>query len=384
MDKHNKCIHRLLISTTSRLVGEYDSPDTAITHAWPDTFPRSAQPYFGLNENPHCRNYFVLSRAIEDPAEGEGQVSPVPNQRGYGDQFCVALSLLFGKRFDNHGFIVSHGFYGVPDFSLVRPTTYYTAGPNSHKPRVDLEIPLNLEQFAKVAALFTSGSLHPRFRHVLFAAGRFYLRSLQVFDFEPEFAYLDLVTCGEILANYYKFLDQELYDEDTRNTFDHIAQEMQKGDRVVRKFKGRMRQIKRAYTLTITRLVTDAFFDRTESNEAVYGFKKVDFEKRIKAAYDLRSQYVHTGVDFGRWMAPHGNLMNEVQVGEPVVEDEGLSAALKLAPLYYGMERVMRYCLLRFIHLHGVRIDDRLDGPPPSPKTGHEDESKQGEVLTRQ
>ena len=33
MEKHSKRIHRLLISTTSRLVGEYDSPDIAITHA---------------------------------------------------------------------------------------------------------------------------------------------------------------------------------------------------------------------------------------------------------------------------------------------------------------------------------------------------------------
>src|SRR5437870_3840520 len=77
-------------------------------------------------------------------------------------------------------------------------------------------------------------------------------------------------------------------------------------------------------------------------------------------------------------MAPDGNLMNEVQLGEPVVDDERLGTSLKLAPLYYGMERVMRFCLLRFIHLHGVRIDGRLDGPAPSSRAAHEEETEAG------
>jgi Apea-like HEPN len=377
MEKHSERTHRLLISTTSRLVGEYESSHIAITHAWPEVFPKRSQPSFGLDENPHSRNYYVLSLEIEDPPKEEGRLSPIPNYWGYGDQFCIVLSLIFGKRFDNHGFLVSHGLYGVPDLSLIRPTTFCTAGPNSHKPRIDLEIPLRLEEFGRVASLFTSESLHPRFLHILFAAGRFYLRSLQVFDYEPEFAYLDLVTSGEILANYYKFPEEELFDGETKRAFERISLEMHKGDKVVRKFKGSMRQIKRAYTLTITRLINDAFFDRTESTQEFGGLKKLDFERRIKAAYDLRSQYVHTGVDFGHWMAPRGSLMNEVQMGEPIVEDNRLAESLKLAPLYYGMERVMRYCLLRFIHLHGVPIDDRLDGIAPSPKAAHEDEKKE-------
>jgi len=34
-----------------------------------------------------------------------------------------------------------------------------------------------------------------------------------------------------------------------------------------------------------------------------------------------------------------------------------------LAPTIYGMERIVRYCLWRFIHLRGFPIDSHLDGP---------------------
>ena len=368
MEQHSPRIHRFLISTTSRFVGEYQSDSIALTHAWPNISKGPAL-LQGMQANPHSRNYYVLSAEIEDPQQG--RVNVIPNYRPLGDRCCAALSILFGKRFDNHGLLVSHGMFGVPDFSQVRPTVYFTAGPNSHAPRPDLEIELNLVHFGRIAQLFTDASLDQQFIHILFAAGRFYVRSLQMFDVEPEFAYLDLVTCGEILANYYKFKDAELYDDDTRTAFERIRTEMPKGDKVVRKFRGSMRQIKRAYTLTITRLMTDYFFGRTESTTPGLGFRNEDFEKRVKAAYDLRSLYVHTGIDFGRWVSPHGAFMNEVQIGAPIVEDERFAEAIKVAPIYFGLERVMRYCLLRFIHLHGFRLDDRLDGPAPSATTAH-------------
>lgn len=50
----------------------------------------------------------------------------------------------------------------------------------------------------------------------------------------------------------------------------------------------------------------------------------------------------------------------EVQYGKPVVGDETFEKALAKAPTYFGLERIIRYCLLRFIHTHGVLIDSRL------------------------
>jgi hypothetical protein len=38
-------------------------------------------------------------------------------------------------------------------------------------------------------------------------------------DVEPEFAYLDLITCGEILANFYDYGPNEIYDNEAKAIF---------------------------------------------------------------------------------------------------------------------------------------------------------------------
>jgi hypothetical protein len=274
---------------------------------------------------------------------------------------CAALSILYGKRFDNHGFLVSHGCFYVPDFGPVEPITYYTAAPYSHQPRRDLTIPLELHRFGAVAPLFTNRSLEEKFRRIFFVSARFYLRALQMFDVEPEFAYLDLITCGEILANYYDYASEELYNDEEKGIFESIRKEMPKGDKIVRKLQGSMRKIKQKYILTLTRLLTDSFFTVSECREQYGWLKKEEIEKRLKAAYDLRSLYVHTGIDFGRWTHRMDYILSEVQLGKPVVENKEFEKAIALAPTFFGLERIMRYCLLRFLHLNGVQIDPALD-----------------------
>ena len=71
------------------------------------------------------------------------------------------MSILYGKRADYHGFLITHGYYSVPDLSERRPSPYYNAGPNSYLPRKDLEIPLDLKEFQRVAKLFTDEKLGP-------------------------------------------------------------------------------------------------------------------------------------------------------------------------------------------------------------------------------
>jgi hypothetical protein len=293
--------------------------------------------------------------------EPEKKSIVIPNYSPVSEQVCTALSILFGKRFDNHGFLVSHQSYYVPDLGLLAPTTYFDAAPYSHYSRKDFQIPLELHRFAPLAPLFTDDSLNEKFRRLFFAAGRFYLRSLQMLDVEPEFAYLDLITCGEILANFYTFAPDDLFDENTKTDFQRIKEEMEEGDMVVGRLRQRMLQVRRRYTLTLTRLLTDSFFEATECLEKYGRLRKEDIEKRLKAAYDLRSQYVHTGIDFGRWIQSDARMLNEVQLGTPVVENKDFKKAIAMAPTFFGMERVMRYCLLRFVHLNGLQIDSALN-----------------------
>lgn len=361
MDPLPTGIHRFLISTTSQFTGVYESPALRIDHARPsaDSHHSIRQ---GLEEGPYSRNYFALSVNIGEP---ERTTILIPNYRYVGDQVCAVLSILFGKRFDNHGFLVSHGMFHVPEFNnLGLPTNYFRAAPYSHQPRNDIGIPLELDRFASVAPLFTDENRDEEFIRILFAAGRFYLRSLQIFDQEPEFAYLDLVTCGETLANYYEYPFDRLLDENTKNSFERIRTEIQDGDQIVNQLSKNLHQIRRKYTCTLMRLLTTAFFAGSECTEESGRLKRDDIERRLKASYDLRSSYLHTGISFGNWMLPYGSLLNEVQPGKPDVKDKELAKAISLAPTYFGMERIMRYCLLRFIHMNGAPIDTLLNGVP--------------------
>jgi len=44
------------------------------------------------------------------------------------------------------------------------------------------------------------------------------------------------------------------------------------------------------------------------------------------------------------------------------VHDKEFENLLVKSPTFCGLERIMRFCLLRFIHLHGCPIDEKLNG----------------------
>jgi hypothetical protein len=367
----DKSIHKFLISTPSRFVGEFESSDLLITHAWP-TF-QGDRDALGLRPGPYSRNYYVIIFRIPPP---DNQLRP--NYRPLGERICASLGFLFGKRFDFHGVIESDGMFHAPDMS-VRVVELSESGPYNHRPRKDLDIELNLTHFGKISALFVGGNMPQVFLNVLFAAAMFYQRSLQIFDLEPGLAYLDLITCGEILCNHTNYPDTSLYDPDVLDALEKLRSVPNAGDAAYRKLKGSLRQIKRRFTRTILDFLNDYFFTNTEAIEHgkltksatnpmwKEGSEEITVERRIKAAYDLRSLYVHTGVDFSDAVLSLRPMLNETQIGLRHFDSTEMEEAVLLAPTYLGMERILRYCLVRFVHLHGITIDSRLDGVPAPP-----------------
>ena len=109
-----------------------------------------------------------------------------------------------------------------------------------------------------------------------------------------------------------------------------------------------MRQIKRRFSVVIGSLVNEGFFAGSVAERSFEALQLDDFEERIAAAYDLRSRYVHGGASFGGWIAPRGKDNAEVQSGKPIVADKGFGKILALAPPFTGLERILRYALLRF------------------------------------
>jgi hypothetical protein len=109
----------------------------------------------------------------------------------------------------------------------------------------------------------------------------------------------------------------------------------------------------------LSSFIDDDFFKGTEADSEWCQLKPDDFQKRIGASYDLRSQYVHTGVSFGRWIEPRHDHA-EIQTGKPVVSDKNFAKAIALAPTFIGMERVIRHCLIKLLMLNSVINSDDL------------------------
>ncbi|BBI49872.1 hypothetical protein HORIV_22930 [Vreelandella olivaria] len=99
-------IHKILISTTSRMVGEFISDDILISHAW-QNFTNSSGA-IRMEENPVSRSGFIIAFQTE-PYRKEAGIA-IPDYSPVGEIVCSYLSVLFGKRFDCHGLVEGSGF----------------------------------------------------------------------------------------------------------------------------------------------------------------------------------------------------------------------------------------------------------------------------------
>jgi hypothetical protein len=357
----DKTVTKLLLSSTSRFVGEYKSDNWLLTHAWPAS-SEQGHGNLGINENPLSRNFYVF--AFKHP-EFKQESVVVPNYTATGDDVCTYLSILFGKRFENHGRIESHGDFYVPSLPPHGKTITPWLPFNSHRPRSDIGVALDLSETARIAPLWEDEhKIDSRFRDFLNAAGGFYSRALRVAEEDPETAFLHFITCGEILSNFREYEDRELLDTKMLHDLKRIASNMDGGDKIANRIRGRLFQVRRKFVLTVTPLLSDAFYQGHESTEAFCALKAEDIDRRVKAAYDLRSLYVHTGRPFGGWIARTTRYIEEIQLGTPVIEDKKFKKIISDSPTLIGLERIMRFCLLSFIHRHAFNIDNRLDWEP--------------------
>ena len=344
-------IQKLLISTTSRLVGEFESDLLLVTHAWRDSEVNST-------ESPLSRSTYIVVFETEPHEKKVGSI--LPNYGWVGDVICIYLSILYGKRFDSHGVVEGTGMFRLPDYSLFQSLVRPRLPQNSHSPRRDIAIPLDLDEIRRIEPLLRPGQ-DSRFLRFLHTSGRFYLQALQNFEERPDVAYLNLITAGEVLSNYYIYDTDELLDEQARDIIRQIAEASDNGPDLAKQIKGRLFQVKRRFLRALGDLLTDPFFTESEAEGDIFRLKKEDIGSRLSAAYDLRSQHVHAGIPFGKWVSQTpGAEAGEIQGGIPVVGNKDFEKVLAKAPTYFGLERIIRYCLLRFIHTHGVSIDRRL------------------------
>lgn len=356
MLRPDKNIGRFLISTPSRLVGELEYQGILITHAFPNLFS-TIQWQSQLSEGAYSRSYLVISALIKEYKE-ENIVQHEPE---FAPNMIVDLaSLWFGKRFDIHGWIEHLGILFMPYGTELMPTRMAQLGGYNHKPRKDLEIPLNLEQLSIPIGLVSLSEPKSRLG-AFWEAASFYARALRAYERDSEVAFLHLISALEIVSSQLDFSDAQLFDNEILSDLKTISEELADGTTIAQRIKSRLFQIRRRVVLSALELTNDAFFAGSESEHQPFALTKENLAMAVQAAYDVRSEYVHSGASFSVWLDPL-IMQNEIQVGEPVLpeSERELAKLLSKIPTFLGLERLVRFMILRFAHLKIKPLHDRL------------------------
>ena len=343
----DQTVQKILLSTTSRLVGEYEKDGIVVTHAWPSVYDSTAA--MRMQPNPTSRSGYIFAFRTTPFEIKSGVV--VPDYTSFGEEFCAYCSVLFGKRFDCHGAVEATGRYGIPDFTAFTSVCNPALPFNSHVARKDLPTPLNLDQLALIEKLLRTDSRDSKLQRKLTAACRFYMQSLSHAETGVEVAYLHLITAGEILSSFSRFTKEELLQPQALRDLDAISKHLEQGEKVAARLARRLTAVKKTFVKTLHNLLDPEFFATSEADIEFGMFNSKDIQRRIGAAYDLRSQYVHTGVPFGRWVEPAHDL-RDFQLGQPIVENAQFAKVLALAPTFLGLERLIRHAILKFMELH--------------------------------
>ncbi|MGE8501437.1 MAG: hypothetical protein ACN6P1_04290 [Pseudomonas sp.] len=341
-------VQKLLISSPSSFVGEFENDFLLVTHAWPDRSTRRLRT--SHSEGPASRSAYIVAFKTE-PHEIKPGVM-VPDYSAVGPMICAYFSVLFGKRFDFHGLIEGSGYFNIPAMSEYYSLSDHKLSHNSHVPRKGVSIPLNLIEVERLLPLLTVNALDAGVVRVFQFAARFYLQALQTYESDAEVAYLHLITSAEIISNSSFYDERELLDKEIIEALERISSELDGGERIARAIRSRLYSVRRRFVKTLTGLLSEPFFQGYETDEGWMALRKDCISRRLLAAYDLRSKYVHAGTDFGTWVSSGGRW--EVQMGKPVVEDKEFAKLLHRAPTFMGMERVLRYALLHYLHRSGA------------------------------
>ena len=345
--------YKVLISTTSRLVGEYRGGKVGLAPAFPGLDSVDLQ----REQGPTSRSGVMVLFAWELLKTPEEQLLDLSAEQ-VGQCVCDVLSVLYGKRFDSHGAVEASGIFQVADLTSYSRPSRSRLPFNSHSVRASFPVPLELGKVASVEKWLVPAVGDDRTRRIQTACG-FYTRALRNAEDDAEVAYLHLITAGEVLASLDGHGREELLDESARGDFEQARECL--GELYAHGMLGRMGTVKRGFVKSLLGLLDEDFYEagiadpengtyfKAEGMEGL-GDKRFDMDmaKCLGSAYDVRSRYVHSGVPFGSWVSTIGRLNGGDRVGRrPFTLDKGLGKVLETSPTLCGLERVLRYALLK-------------------------------------
>lgn len=353
MLKPQQNIQKFLLSSPSYIKGDYSYKD--ILYISP-AFPSEQNSYkFKVNSsiNPHSKNFYSVTYKSDNLFTYEGDTIKINNNFEYeGILLCVFLSILFGKRFDFHGLYEHAGISHVPNFDNISPIKNFDLPFINNEKRIDFPNDLLLEKIKLIENAIFNENISLKLQNTFFSAGKFYLSALQLYDNYPELAYLSLINCGEVLSEKVTFTDEEIFDNEMLEIFSKIAT-IADGTKIVKNLKSKLFQVKNKFSVNLLKYIDNDFFARTESRLPEFGIQNYEeLKEMLKASYDLRSKYVHTGFDFGGYVDSISDINNEtlssMRIYREIDSESNINKANK-ALTFIGLERVNRYVLYKFI-----------------------------------
>lgn len=195
--------------------------------------------------------------------------------------------------------------------------------------------------------MFIDRTIEKKFIHTFNTCCKFYWQALQIVENDPEVAYLDLITVGEVLSNYFEYDNKDIINKEMLRYLNTIETELEEGHKIRNKIEKEIFGIKSKYVKTIERFIDEDFFQSNESINNMRVFDKTTIIKSIKSSYDLRSKYIHSGISFGTSIKPDIQC-NDMCIGIPIYGDKEIEEIFKYAPTFIGLERLIRYVLLKF------------------------------------
>jgi len=336
----NKSKH--LISTPTKIVGEYHGSYCSIKHAWQLGNRKS------ITEASNDEQEFFVIELNEFPKEIV-ESNGLNEFRGYNIGFMISelLAILFGKVFYYHGAIEQNNLYTIPNIEYIRHE-YKKSYPYNSKTRPDLNIELNLEEVNKIGKIVNLKFGKDKIKNIreLLAAAKQYLLALQYAHNDQDIAYISLVESGEIFSNSIKIDETKLYDKKILDVLNEVK-ELENGEKKYNLLKGKLRQISNRYMIAILEYLDDSFYGTSYSNDSQYSFTKENVRGYIKRSYDLRSKYVHNGESFGSGTMISMDFNWEINNGWNSNTSKDMKKCLLKSASFVGLERIIHYCLYK-------------------------------------
>lgn len=327
-------VHRFLFSATTGFVGECRVEDATLQLAFPASKQRRSR-----RRGENGVRSIVFSVEIEAPEERPPPSIVLHNYEWIAQELSALLCLYYGKLVEYRGY-VQHGriLMEAADSAVrynpeLRPFDACQRMPNGP--------PLNLGEsgpLLRTFLLYLQDESSGFYKFV--CAAECYRTALEHMDLRPELSLAMFCSAIESLASEVECTDEELYDDDLQAIFNCVQDSM--SIREVKILKQRLFQIKKRVAKVVKEFLPADFCDRREADLEFGMLETVDeVVDGVRATYDLRSRFLHTGTRRGLWYISPDRIGSERGVGWPSVGDKDLEKVYRRSLNLVGLERVV-------------------------------------------